>query len=130
MSPIPAAFNNQKYLSLETFRRSGVGVRTPIWFASDTGTSTVYAYTTADAGKTKRIRANGAVKIAPCDVRGKITGAWTDARAKIVDGREFELGMRLLDRKYSPIKWLLDVSARLFRSRPRVVFAIQVAETP
>ena len=130
MSPIPAAFNNQKYLSLETFRRNGVGVRTPIWFASDTGTSTVYAYTTADAGKTKRIRANGAVRIAPCDVRGKITGAWTDARAKIVDGREFEHGMRLLDRKYSPIKWLLDVSARLFRSRPRVVFAIQVAETP
>ena len=129
MNPILAPFDNQKYLSLETFRRNGVGVPTPVWFASDAGTSTLYVYTTADAGKAKRIRANGTVRIAPCDARGKISGAWIDARATIADGREFDLGMRLLGQKYS-LKWLLDVSARLFRPRPRVVFAIQVAEMP
>ena len=120
-----AAFNNQKYLSLETFRRNGAGVRTPVWFAADPAATTLYVYTLAEAGKTKRIRANGAVRIAPCDARGKVTGDWVEAHATIVDGREFEVGMRLLDRKYSVMKRVLDVSARLFRPRTRVVFAIQ-----
>jgi hypothetical protein len=30
-----AQFAGAKYLSLETFRRTGIGVRTPIWFAQD-----------------------------------------------------------------------------------------------
>ena len=28
-------FANAKYFSLETFRKTGVGVRTPVWFAED-----------------------------------------------------------------------------------------------
>ena len=28
-------FAGAKYLSLETFRRTGIGVRTPVWFAQD-----------------------------------------------------------------------------------------------
>ena len=28
-------FAKAKYLSLETFRKTGVGVRTPVWFAAD-----------------------------------------------------------------------------------------------
>ena len=125
MTPTLAAFDKQKYLSLETFRRNGVGVQTPVWFAADPAATTLYVYTLIDSGKTKRIRANRAVRIAPCDARGKVTGDWIEARAKIVDGREFEVGMRLLDRKYSVMKRVLDVSAKLFRPRTRVVFAIQ-----
>ncbi len=121
-----AEFAKQKYLSLETFRRNGIGVRTPVWFAADRGAVTLYVYTTADSGKAKRIRANGTVRIAPCDMRGKITGAWTSAHAKIVDGQQYDAGMRLLDRKYGLLKWVLDVSARLSgRHGHRVMFAIQ-----
>jgi hypothetical protein len=28
-------FAGAKYLNLETFRRTGIGVRTPVWFAQD-----------------------------------------------------------------------------------------------
>ncbi len=35
MSEATAQFANAKYFSLETFRKTGVGVRTPVWFAED-----------------------------------------------------------------------------------------------
>jgi len=30
-----AAFAGHKYLNLETFKKSGEGVKTPVWFAAD-----------------------------------------------------------------------------------------------
>jgi PPOX class probable F420-dependent enzyme len=126
-------FVDKRYLNLETYRGNGTGVRTPVWFAEGAkdsfrpGAPRLYVYTTADAAKVKRVRRNGAVRIAPCDVRGKLTGPWIDAVAKLVTGDEFELGMRLLDRKYFPWKQLLNLSALVFRRRERVVLAIQPA---
>jgi PPOX class probable F420-dependent enzyme len=125
-----AAFEGRKYLSLETYRKSGQGVRTPVWFVAPSdagaGVPTLYVYTTADTGKAKRIRNNGTVRIAPCDARGKITGEWIDARARIVTSEEARGGMRLLDRKYFPWKQMLGVFA-LFRPRERIVIAIRHA---
>jgi uncharacterized protein len=122
------AFSGQKYLSLETYRKNGVGVRTPVWFAvapEAVGGPTIYVYSTSDSGKAKRIRGTGTVKIAPCDARGKVTGSWVGAFAKIVGGEEFDQGMRLLDRKYWPIKQLLNLSTRLLARHRRVVIAIR-----
>ena len=124
------ALEGRKYLSLETYRKNGQGVRTPVWFAApaDTGAAipTLYIYTTADTGKAKRIRNNGAVRIAPCDARGTVAGPWIDALARIITGAEAHDGMRLLDRKYFPWKQLLRVFA-LFRPRERIVIAIRAA---
>jgi uncharacterized protein len=123
--------NDAKYLNLETFRQYGEGVRTPVWFAagpknfSGSGVSKFYVYTTADSGKAKRIRRSGALRTAACDIRGKLTGPWTDAVAAVVTGKEFELGMRFLDRKYFPWKQLLNLSAMLFRRRERTMLAIR-----
>ena len=117
------AFDGKKYLSLETFRKSGKGVRTPVWFAADTE-ERLYVYTTADSGKAKRVRQTGAVRIAPCDVRGNVTGSWIDAHAEIVDVEAYDHGMRLIDRKYWPWKQLLDLFARLRPSHQRVMLAI------
>ncbi|MBL6961779.1 MAG: PPOX class F420-dependent oxidoreductase, partial [Anaerolineales bacterium] len=55
-------FNNQNYITIETFRKSGIGVRTPVWFAKDE--NAFYVWTEANSGKAKRIRRDGAVKIA------------------------------------------------------------------
>ncbi len=120
-------FRGKKYLSLETYRKSGVGVRTPVWFAAapeEFGNPTIYIYSTANSGKAKRIRRTGTIKIAPCDARGKITGSWVDAIAKIVGGEEFDRGIRLLDHKHWPIKQILNLSTRLFTRHQRVVIAI------
>ncbi len=74
-------FKDEEFLSLETFRKSGVGVKTPIWFAQEG--EILHMWTMADSGKVKRIRNNPLVKIAPCTRFGKITGEWIDAQATI-----------------------------------------------
>jgi uncharacterized protein len=121
-------FKGEKYLSLESYRKSGAGVRTPVWFAEapeEAGNPKLYVYSTADSGKAKRIRRMGSVKIAPCNARGNVTGSWVDAYAVIVGGDEFDLGMRLLDRKYWPWKQVLNLTSRLFARHQRVMIAIQ-----
>jgi|HubBroStandDraft_4_1064222.scaffolds.fasta_scaffold87955_1 PPOX class probable F420-dependent enzyme len=117
------ALAGKKYLSLETYRKNGTGVQTPVWFASAPG-GELYVYTIADSGKAKRIRRSGVVKIAPCDVRGKPTGKWLDARAEIVGRESFVLGMRLINRKYWPVKQILDLFA-LFARHERVMIVIR-----
>ena len=125
-----AAFANHKYLNLETFKKSGQGVRTPIWFAADpsasldSGAAKLYVYTTGDTGKVKRIRNNPRVRIAPCDMRGRLLGEWVDARSEIVTGQEALRGVQLLNKKYVPWKQLLNFFA-MFRQRERIVLAIR-----
>jgi uncharacterized protein len=122
-----AAFDGKKYLNLETYRKSGAGVRTPVWFAAAptaAGAVQFYVYSTADSGKAKRLRRNGTGRIAPCGSRGNVTGPWIDARAEIVAGDEFTRGMRLLNRKYWPLKQLLDISVILFPRHRRVMISI------
>ena len=120
------ALQSNKYVSLESFRKDGQGVRTPVWFAADPGDAapkTLYIYSTADSGKAKRIRRNSRVRIAPCDVRGNLQGDWIEARGEIVAGEEARRGMRLINTKYKPWKQVLDFFAKL-RQREHVIFAI------
>ena len=73
------SFTRQAYLNLETFRKSGAGVRTPVWFVQ-TG-DTVYIRTAANSGKVKRIRNNHHVNIAPCKMNGDPLDEWLPALA-------------------------------------------------
>jgi PPOX class probable F420-dependent enzyme len=121
----------RRYLSLETYRKSGKAVRTPVWFAiapGDRGAGggeRIYVYTTSDSGKAKRIRNNNTARIARCTALGRVTGPWTDVRVDLVSGEEAKRGMRLINRKYFPIKQLLlDVPSLLSRHQ-RVVLAIR-----
>ena len=131
MSPLDpfAPFVGHKYLNLESFRKSGEGVRTPVWFASApeaSGVGPLYVYTIGNSGKAKRIRNNPRVRIAPCDMRGKLLGEWIPARAEILESEDAAKGMSFLNRKYIPWKQLLDFFAS-FRERKRIVFAIRPA---
>jgi len=119
-------FEGKRYLNLETYRKTGKGVRTPVWFATapaDGRVQKIYVYTTADAGKAKRIRRTGVVRIAPCDSSGRVTGSWMPARAEIVGEEEYGCGMRLINQKYRPWKQILD----LFVRHERVIIAIRAA---
>jgi uncharacterized protein len=124
-----AEFSGQKYLSLETFKKSGEGVKTPVWFAADPARdlagngARIYIYTIGDTGKVKRIRNNSHVKIAPCTIKGDPLGEWADAKAEIVTGEEAGRAMKLLNKKYIPLKQVLDFLA-FFRRRQRVVMAL------
>ena len=124
-----ASFQERKYLNIETFRKNGQGVHTPVWFAGEPeggAPAKLYLYSTSDSGKAKRIRNNGRVRVAPCDVRGKLFGEWVEARAEIVTDTEAEHGIKLLNKKYMPWKQLLDFFS-LFSRHKRVVFAIRPA---
>lgn len=126
-----ARFTGQKYLNLESFKKNGQGVKTPVWFAAesfplDSSEAKLYVYTIGMSGKVKRIRNNPQVKIAPCDMRGNVSGEWVPARAEILSGAEAQRGMQLLNKKYIPWKQLLDFFAS-FRRRERVVFLLRPA---
>ena len=125
-----AAFRDQKYLSLETFKKNGESVKTPVWFAADPlrelsgAEAQLFVYTIGNTGKVKRIRNNKRVRIAPCSARGEVRGEWTDARAEIISGDEAARGMKLLSKKYFPLKQILGFFAA-FSRRERVVMTIQ-----
>ncbi len=125
-----ASLEGSKYLNLETFRKNGEGVRTPVWFAADPGApvnssaAKLYIYTIGDTGKVKRVRNNSHVKVAPCDMRGNLHGEWIDAHAEVVTGQEAAHGMQLLNTKYWPWKQVLAFFA-LFNRRDRIVIAIK-----
>lgn len=74
-------FAGREFLSIETFRKSGVGVRTPMWFAEDGGEFLLW--TDVNSGKVRRIRNNPEVRIAPCSRFGDVTGEWVAGRASI-----------------------------------------------
>ena len=120
-----AQFATAKYLNLESFRRSGVGVRTPVWFAQEPGREIFYVYSEADAGKVKRIRNNSKVRMAPCNMRGNLRGAWIEARARICDAEEAAHGQQLLRGKYW-LKIVGDFFAKL-RGHKHAVLAIEPA---
>lgn len=104
MAPtIPADIRGQRYISLATFRKNGTAVYTPVWFAEENGH--LYVMTSGKSGKCKRIRNNPQVKIAPCTMRGKITGPESSARVRSLSPEDFQRARRLINAKY----WLARV---------------------
>lgn len=88
-------FDGEKVISLETYRKSGEAVRTPVWFLKKNGTLIVH--TEDRTGKVKRIRRNPKVRVAPSHFRGEPKGEYIDARA------ELETDPRIVEKYYSEI---------------------------
>ena len=116
-----------RYLNLATFRRNGLAVRTPVWFAR-VGEA-LYAYSAADAGKVKRVRISCKAEVAPCNVRGRPFGGWLTARAFLVDDdREAAMAFAALRARYGLSMRMADLVARLSRRfERRAVIRIEVA---
>ena len=103
MKPI-GQFAGQKYLNLETLRRSGQAMPTPVWFVQDG--ETLYVRTVAESGKVKRARNNPRVRIAVCGREGQLLGDWLPATAgEVRDDPAVEARVdALLDAKYGELK--------------------------
>jgi len=100
----------QQYINLETFRKSGLGVKTPVWFVQDG--QTIYVRTVADSGKVKRIRKNTQVNIAACKVDGTVLGDWLPATAReVLDSETDKIVDRLLDKKYGLMKKMFALAS-------------------
>ena|ERR1700734_431909 len=108
--PIPPTIRGQKYISLTTFRKNGTAVATPVWFGEDAGK--LYVMTRSVMGKTKRIRNNPQVRIAPCTIRGKVTGQEFPASARILPLEEQSHARQTINRKY----WLARLTSIFSRA--------------
>jgi PPOX class probable F420-dependent enzyme len=113
-------FVGEKYVNLETYRKNGSGVRTPVWFVEIAGI--LYVRTSDDSGKYKRILHNPSVQIAPCDMRGSIKGKWVKGEAIIAGEDEKLKAFKMLEKKYG----MMYKMSRMFLSgKNYVVIAIR-----
>lgn len=78
-------FKNQPFLNIESRRKDGTVVPTPVWFVQDG--DLLFVRTIDGSGKVKRVRNFPAVRVMPCDARGGALGTWQDGTAS-VDGAE------------------------------------------
>jgi uncharacterized protein len=102
--PLAAVLGEGKYLSIETFRRNGTGVRTPVWFVVDD--DRVYCRSDPETHKVRRMRHNPEVTVALCGLRGNEKGPRLPARVEFVDGEAWPRLRAVYDRKYRLEAWL------------------------
>ena len=120
---------SERFVSLETVRRNGIAVATPVWIARE-GEELIVS-TPAGSGKVKRLRRDPSVTIRPCDRRGRVRGASAAVagRATIVaDPSQVQRLGAVLARKYRlgyPVVMLIE---RLIRRRAggRVMLRIRL----
>ena len=91
-------FIDQKYVNLETYKKDGTPVRTPVWFMIDS--DIVYVVTREKTGKVKRLKNNQNIKIVPCSFKGKPESEWIKGIAQNVTGEEAEKAIKLRKKKY------------------------------
>jgi PPOX class probable F420-dependent enzyme len=101
-----------RYVSLATFRKSGVMVATPVWAAPDG--NEMFVFSAGDAGKVKRLRNSSRARLAVCNFRGSLEGDWHDADATLLsDPADIKRALSALRRKYGIAMWLSDAGAKL-----------------
>lgn len=122
-------FKDQEFLNLETFRKSGIGVKTPVWFVQE-GNS-LYIWTFANSGKVKRIRNNAQVNVAPCKRRGEVIGAWMAAQASVDSSSDAVKHVEdLLRQKIGfgfTIFWVVEKVIEWARKENRVAIKVSLA---
>lgn len=117
---------DQTYMSLTTYRKTGVAVPTPVWFAQEG--DKLYIITEATSGKAKRLRHTSRVEIAPCTVRGEVTGESMQATARLVPMSDALASHAngLLNKKYGLLKRLFDLMY-FFRRTENIIIEVSPA---
>ncbi len=114
--PTTSPFDNQRFIALETYRKNGAPVVTPVGFIQEG--NVLYARTTLDSGKVKRIRRNNRVRVAPSTGGGKPLGAWVEATAALLTEAEAPEVRGKILAKYRFI-WILIETVDGLRNRIR-----------
>jgi len=112
-------FEGQRYIALETFKRNGEGVKTPIWFVEENGK--LYVWTAASTGKAKRVRNNPRVRFAPSSIRSKPKGEWVEGKARILNPGDSTHPTEMIRKKYGFQFWLVNE----IHGRGRVIIEIE-----
>lgn len=87
-----------KYINLETYRKTGQAVLTPVWFVTEG--EQVIVVTKSETGKVKRLRNNDRVRIMPSGMRGEPQGEWVQGRARFLEKDELDRALKARSKKY------------------------------
>ena len=88
-----------QYIALETYKKDGTGVVTPVWVAGEN--DKIYAWTEGNSWKVKRIGNNESVRVCASDSRGTPKSDWLEAKAHVLESPEDETVMqKRLSKKY------------------------------
>jgi uncharacterized protein len=116
-------FEGERVISLETFRKNGEPVRTPVWFLKEDGTLIVH--TGGTSGKIKRIRRNPKVRVAPSTFRGQPKADYVDAHAELqTDPETVNKYYKLVYKKYGLVGAFTKFIQRFSRSKAEDVIII------
>jgi PPOX class probable F420-dependent enzyme len=118
-------FEKQNYLNIETIRKNGQAIKTPVWFVQDG--ETLFVWTQANAGKAKRIRNNGAVRVTPCTSSGEVLGEWIPAQAQTNESPEAISDLeKLMKKKYGIMFYIFGFLGRMRGGAKYTAIKIQV----
>ena len=118
-------FEKQKYLNIETFRKNGEGVKTPVWFVEDG--EALLVWTQAGSGKAKRIRSDGTVRVAPSTGSGEPVGEWLPAHAQADESPEtVQRVEKMMRKKYGVMFNIFGFLGRLRGGDKYTAIKIQV----
>ena len=113
-------FLDEKYLNLETYRKNGQAVRTPVWFVIDN--EVIYVTTPSTTGKVKRLAHSKNIRIVPSNMKGTPKGNWIDATAYFANASESSQAIKLRKKKYGLMAKLIGLS--VYRKGKPVVIGI------
>ena len=100
-------FLDQKYINLETYKKDGTPIRTPVWFVIDK--NLIYVITRESTGKVKRLRNNQNVRIVPCSFKGEPKNEWVKGAAEKITGDEADKVIKLRKKKYGMFARLIGI---------------------
>ena len=100
-----------RFVSLTTFRKTGVGVSTPVWIARD-GDDLVVT-TPVGSGKLKRLRNNPLVEMRPCSRLGKVADGAPTVTAAAAEEEETPAALDRIKGKYGFEYYFISFIERL-----------------
>ena len=117
-------FLDQKYINLETYKRDGTPIRTPVWFVIDN--DLIYVITRESTGKVKRLKNNQSVRIVTCSFKGEPKNEWVKGQTEKIAGEVADKAIKLRKKKYGMSARLIG----LFTSQKGnlVVYSIKIMD--
>lgn len=109
------------FIALETFRKNGNGVITPVWVAGEGGK--LYVWTDLESWKVKRVRNNPRVRICESDMRGTPKGDWLESEARVLDSEAARQKTRQLFKAKYGLQFRMY--SLMGRSKPKAVVEIE-----
>ena len=115
-------FPNEKYISLETFRKNGIPVKTPVWFVEHD--NLIWIVTRELTGKVKRLKNNNKVNVAASNFSGTPKDKWHSGSAKRIQGELAERALSLRNKKYGFMAKMIGIFS--YKKGKYVIYSIEL----